>query len=67
MGRDFKRCSVMKFPVSLRTAAEATQICFCFSGRYFLSHIDNSTTKAGLFQADLPPNIIPKGHRITHY
>jgi hypothetical protein len=28
MGRVFKRCSVVKFPVSLRTAAEATQNCF---------------------------------------
>jgi hypothetical protein len=34
MGRAFKRCSVLKFPVSLRTAAEASQfglLCFFWS------------------------------------
>ena len=29
MGRVFKRCSVVKFPVSLRTAAEASKMFFC--------------------------------------
>jgi hypothetical protein len=35
MGRAFKRCSVLKFPVSLRTAAEATQIYLDFDSFVF--------------------------------
>jgi hypothetical protein len=41
-GRAFKRCSVVKFPVSLRTAAEATQNCLgVFSGLLFLADADD--------------------------
>ena len=42
MGRAFKRCLPLKFPVLLWTAAEATQIgCCVFSGRYFLADADD--------------------------
>jgi hypothetical protein len=52
MGRAFKRCLPLKFPVSLWTAAEATQIgLLCFFWSLFLADGDNSTTCGGRVQA----------------
>ena len=52
MGRAFKRCLPLKFPVLLWTAAEATQIGYCvFLWSLFLANATDSSTNARLHQA----------------